>query len=50
MPGRRPLALDERKAGLDRQLYAEKKLTIDEVCKAVGVSRPTLYRYIRKTS
>ena len=47
--GGRPLALDERKAELARQLYAEKKLTINEICKAVGVSRPTLYRYVRKT-
>jgi ACT domain-containing protein len=27
-------------------LYRQKQHTIDEICKAVGISRPTLYKYV----
>jgi predicted DNA-binding transcriptional regulator AlpA len=27
-------------------LYRQMKHTIDEICKAVGISRPTLYKYV----
>ena len=27
-------------------LYRQKKYTIDEICKAVGISRPTLCKYV----
>jgi transposase-like protein len=29
-------------------LYRQKKDTIDEICKAAGISRPTLYEYVRE--
>lgn len=45
--GGRPKALDAKNAALARQLYAEKKLTVAEICKVVGVSKPTLYRYVQ---
>ena len=45
--GGRPKALDGKNAALARQLYAEKKLTVAEICKVVGVSKPTLYRYVQ---
>lgn len=45
--GGRPKSLDNKKATLARQLYEEKKLTITEICQVVGVSKPTLYRYVR---
>jgi DNA invertase Pin-like site-specific DNA recombinase len=28
------------------QLYNQKKLTIDEICKTIGISKATLYKYI----
>jgi Helix-turn-helix domain of resolvase/Resolvase, N terminal domain len=31
-------------------LYWQKQHTIDEICKAVGVSRPTLYNYVAAES
>ena len=27
-------------------LYRQKKHTIDEICNAVDISRPTLYKYV----
>jgi len=34
----------QRAAAVD--LYRQKKHTIDEICKAVSTSRPTLYKYV----
>jgi len=41
---RKKLGYEQRAVAVD--LYRQKKLTIDEICKAVGISRPTLYRYV----
>lgn len=48
--GGRPAALDEKRATLACRLYEEKKHTITEICEMVGVSKPTLYRYLRGKS
>ena len=45
--GGRPKALNEKKQELLYRLYDEKKHSIDEICDLVGVSRTTLYSYLK---
>lgn len=44
--GGRPkaLALDKRKLAI--KLYEEKKHTVDQICQMMGISKPTLYKYV----
>jgi DNA invertase Pin-like site-specific DNA recombinase len=44
--GGRPKKLDIRKAEMAQQLYDDKSNTIDDICRTLGISRATLYRYI----
>jgi excisionase family DNA binding protein len=30
------------------QLYQEKQLTVKEICEMMGISKPTLYTYVRQ--
>src|SRR3954464_15878238 len=46
--GGRRKKLDERKRRLAVDLYHQKKHTIDEICRTVGISKPTLYAYVRE--
>lgn len=46
--GGRPFALDEDKTQLLVDLYQSKKYSTDQICKMVGISRPSIYRYLRK--
>jgi DNA invertase Pin-like site-specific DNA recombinase len=46
--GGRRRKLGEKQRAVSVDLYRQKKHTIDETCKAVGISRPTLYRYVRE--
>jgi hypothetical protein len=41
---RRTLGGEQRAVAVD--LYRQKKHTIDEICRAVGISRPTIYKSI----
>src|SRR5579875_1213897 len=45
--GGRPKKLDERKAQMAQQLYNDRGNSIEDICKTLGISRATLYRYIR---
>src|SRR4051794_354485 len=45
--GRRPV-LDAKKRALAVDLYRGKEKTVGEICKLVGIPRPTLYAYVRK--
>lgn len=45
--GGRPKKLDERKAQMAQRLYNDHGNSIDDICKTLGISRATLYRYIR---
>jgi DNA invertase Pin-like site-specific DNA recombinase len=36
-----------KKVTLAQSLYDDKNNTIEEICKTLNISRPTLYRYIR---
>ena len=46
--GGRPKALDTKKTELLYRLYDEKKHSIQEICDLVGVSKTTLYSYLRE--
>ena len=45
--GGRPKSLDVKKTELLYQLYDEKQHSIQEICNLVGVSKSTLYAYLR---
>jgi DNA invertase Pin-like site-specific DNA recombinase len=47
--GGRPKALDAEKRALAIQLYEEKTRTVKQVCQMMGISKPTLYKYIAAT-
>ena len=46
--GGRPKALNETKSQLLFKLYDEKQHSIAEICELVGVSKTTLYEYLRR--
>lgn len=46
--GGRPKKLSTDKVKLAKDLYNEKTRSIKQVCELVGVSRPTLYKYLGK--
>ncbi|MGC9395647.1 MAG: recombinase family protein [Anaerolineae bacterium] len=46
--GGRPKKLDGKKIELARKLYAEKRYTIKEICQILDVSKPTLYKYLKR--
>jgi DNA invertase Pin-like site-specific DNA recombinase len=48
--GGRPKLLDPAKRQLVAKLYAEKQHTIGEICRMMGISKPTLYNYIAEAN
>ena len=44
--GGRPKSLNEDKQKLAIKLYDEKKHTVAKICQMMGISKPTLYKYI----
>jgi DNA invertase Pin-like site-specific DNA recombinase len=46
--GGRPKALDEEQRTLAVDLYEQRKHTVDEICRTLGISKPTLYGYVRE--
>ena len=48
--GGRPKLLEPAKRQLVVKLYAEKKHTIGEICRMMGISKPTLYNYLAEAS
>jgi DNA invertase Pin-like site-specific DNA recombinase len=44
--GGRPKALDPAKRQLAVKLYTERQHSIIEICKLMGISKPTLYNYV----
>lgn len=44
--GGRPSKLDEKMAQKAKKLYAEKEFTVNQICEILGISRPTLYKYV----
>jgi len=47
--GGRPKKLDAQRRALAIDLYHQKKHGIDEICRTVGISKPTLYAYVKDT-
>ena len=48
--GGRPKALDDKKRKLAINMFKDKKYSVKDVCDAVGITKPTLYRYLRQES
>ena len=46
--GGRPKKLSEKERELAVELYNQKTRSIDEICTALRISKPTLYAYIRR--
>ena len=46
--GGRPKALQGDKRQLAIQLYQEKKVAVKDICELMGISKPTLYAYVRQ--
>jgi DNA invertase Pin-like site-specific DNA recombinase len=46
--GGRPQKLNSKQIDLARKLYREKQHSIMEICELIGVSKPTVYRYLNK--
>ena len=46
--GGRPKSLSNDKQALAVKLYDEKKHTINEICTMMGISKPTLYAYLKQ--
>src|SRR5262245_30406386 len=46
--GGRPKALPMEKRQLAVQLYQEKKIAVKQICALMGISKPTLYAYVRQ--
>jgi len=44
--GGRPKKLNEEKTKLAQDLYNEKTRTIKQISELVGISKPTLYKYL----
>jgi len=48
--GGRPKKLSQSKQDLAFKLYREQNHSVGEICEMVGVSKPTLYQYLKKQS
>jgi DNA invertase Pin-like site-specific DNA recombinase len=46
--GGRPKALSASKQQRAVELYQEKRLAVQDICKIMGISKPTLYAYVRQ--
>jgi transposase-like protein len=42
--------MDEGKLRMARSLMADKRNSVDDVCRTLGVSKSTLYKYLREGS
>src|SRR5215203_5107873 len=45
--GGRPKSLTDKKVEMARTLYADKSNSVEEICKTLGISRMTLWRYLK---
>jgi DNA invertase Pin-like site-specific DNA recombinase len=45
--GGRPKRLNDKRRSLAVQLYRDGKHSVEEVCQMMGISKPTLYSYVR---
>lgn len=47
--GGKPKALSPKQQAIAQALYNDKNNSIDDICKTLGISRATLYRYLQTT-
>jgi DNA invertase Pin-like site-specific DNA recombinase len=45
--GGRPKKLSNRKQEIVKDMYLSKKFTIQAICEELGISKPTLYKYLK---
>ena len=45
--GGRPPSLNSDKQKLVAKLYSEKNHSVNQICQIMGISKPTLYKYVR---
>ena len=45
--GGRPPSLNSEKQKLAAKLYSEKNHSVKEICQLMGITKPTLYKYVR---
>ena len=45
--GGRPPSLDTENRKLAVKLYNDKNYSVNQVCQVMGISKPTLYKYVR---
>ncbi|MBV8345973.1 MAG: helix-turn-helix domain-containing protein [Singulisphaera sp.] len=48
--GGRPKRLNAQQRALALELYTQRKHTVEEICRTLGISKPTLYAYVRGAS
>jgi len=48
--GGRPKSLNAQQRALALDLYAQRKHTVEEICRTLGISKPTLYAHVRGES
>ena len=46
--GGRPKRLNTNKRQLVVEMYRDRKRTVKEICQMVGISKPTLYKYLKE--
>ena len=46
--GRPKLKITASKVAMAKKLYADRSNSVDEICKTLSISKPTLYRYVKK--
>ena len=44
--GRKPISPDDPRVVTAKRLHKDQSLSIDQICKTLGISRPTFYRYL----
>ena len=44
--GRKPIKADDPRVVTAKHLHQDQRLSINEICKTLGISRPTFYRYL----
>ena len=48
--GRKPITADDPRVVTAKRLHKDRSLSIDQICGMLGISRPTIYRYLALTN